>query len=63
MSVGKKRTPEFRHRDRIGRGGDKSYGKNADRKIGGPRYLLYYLEKRRGMGERVNERCQCGLTT
>jgi hypothetical protein len=48
---GKKRTPEFRHRDKIWHGGDNSYGKDADRKIGpspegygphggGPRYLL-----------------------
>jgi len=39
-SIGKKRTPEFRHRDRIRQGGDSRYGKDADRKIGGPRYLL-----------------------
>ena len=38
--IGKKRTPEFRHRDRIRHGGDHSYGKDADRKIRGPRYLL-----------------------
>jgi hypothetical protein len=36
---GKKRTPEFRHRDRIPRRGNNGYGKDADRKIGGPRYL------------------------
>jgi hypothetical protein len=40
ISIGKKRTPEFRHRDRIRHGGDNSYGKDADRKSGGPRYLL-----------------------
>ena len=40
ISIGKKRTPEFRHRDRIRHGGDNNYGKDADRKIGGPRYLL-----------------------
>ena len=37
---GKKSTPEFRHRDRIRHGGDDSYGKDADRKGGGSRYLL-----------------------
>ena len=42
VSIGKKRTPEFRHRDRIRHGGDNSYGKDADRKIGGPRYLLFF---------------------
>jgi hypothetical protein len=26
ISIGKKRTPEFRHRDRIRHGGDNSYG-------------------------------------
>jgi hypothetical protein len=40
ISIGKKRTPEFRHRDRIRHGGDDSDGKDADRKTGGPRYLL-----------------------
>jgi len=40
ISMGKKRTPEFRHRDRIRHGSDHRYGKDADRKIGGPRYLL-----------------------
>jgi hypothetical protein len=40
ISIGKKRTPEFRHGDRIRHGGDHSYGKDADRKIGGLRYLL-----------------------
>jgi hypothetical protein len=40
ISMGKKRTAEFRHRDRLRHGGDDSYGKDADRKIGGPRYLL-----------------------
>jgi hypothetical protein len=40
ISIGKKSTPEFRHRDRIRHGGDNSYGKDADRKTGGPRYLL-----------------------
>jgi len=39
-SIGKKSTPEFRHRDRIRHGGDNSYGKDADRRVGGPRYLL-----------------------
>ena len=43
ISIGKKRTPEFRHRDRIRHRGDNSYGKDADRKIGGPRYLLCAL--------------------
>jgi hypothetical protein len=38
--MGKKRTPEFRHRDRIRRGGDNGHGRDADRKTGGPRYLL-----------------------
>jgi hypothetical protein len=42
--MGKKRTPEFRHRDRTRHGGDDSYGKDADRKSGGPRYPLV-LEK------------------
>jgi hypothetical protein len=28
--------------DRIRHGGDKSYGKDAHRKIGGPRYLLLH---------------------
>ena len=37
---GKKSTPEFRHHDRIRHGGDEGYGKDADRKTGGPRYLL-----------------------
>jgi len=41
ISIGKKRTPEFRHRDRIRRGGDDGDGKDADRKTGGPRYLLF----------------------
>ena len=36
ISIGKKRTPEFGHHDRIRHGGDDSYGKDADRKIGGP---------------------------
>jgi hypothetical protein len=40
ISIGKKRTAEFRHRDRIRRVDDSSYGKDADRKIGGPRYLV-----------------------
>jgi len=39
-SIGKKRTPEFRHRDRIRHSGDHNYGKDADREIGGPHYLL-----------------------
>jgi hypothetical protein len=42
ISMGKKRTPEFRQRHRIRHGGDKSFGKDADRKIGGPRYLLLF---------------------
>jgi len=41
VSFGKKRTPEFRHRDRIRHGGDNGYGKDADRKTGGPRYARY----------------------
>ena len=48
ISIGKKRTPEFRHRDRIRHGGDDSDGKDADRKCVGPRYEL-----RRG-GERCD---------
>jgi hypothetical protein len=36
IAVGKKRTPDFRHRDRIRHGGDDGYGKDADRKIGPP---------------------------
>jgi hypothetical protein len=40
ISIGKKRMPEVRHRDRIRHGGDDGYGRDADRKIGGPRYLL-----------------------
>jgi hypothetical protein len=36
---GKKRTPEFRHRERIRQGSGDRQGKDADRKIGGPRYL------------------------
>jgi hypothetical protein len=40
ISIGKKRTSEFRHRERTRHGGDNSYGKDADRKIGSPRYLL-----------------------
>jgi len=47
ISIGKKRTPEFRHRDRIRHGGDNNYGKDADRKIGGPRYLLSCCSMRR----------------
>jgi hypothetical protein len=43
ISIGKKRTPESRHRDGTRHGGDSSYGKDADRKIGGPRYLLRSL--------------------
>jgi len=38
--IGKERTPEFRHRDRIRHGGDGGQGKDADRKSGGPRYPL-----------------------
>ena len=50
--TGEKRTPEpgtvwywaeFRHRDRMRHGGDNGYGKDANRKIGGPRYLLASL--------------------
>jgi hypothetical protein len=41
ISIGKKRTPEFRHRDRIRHGGDDSYGKDADRETGGPRYARF----------------------
>jgi len=40
VGVGKKRTPEFRHRDRILQGGDHGYGKDPDRVGGGPRHLL-----------------------
>ena len=40
ISIGRKRTLEFQHRDRTRHGGDNSYGKDADRKVGGPRYLL-----------------------
>ena len=40
ISIEKKRTPEFRLRDSIRHGGDHSYGKDADRKTGGPCYLL-----------------------
>ena len=40
ISIVKKRRPGFRHRDRIRHGGDNRYGEDADRKIGGPRYLL-----------------------
>ena len=39
-SVGKKRTPELRHRDRTQHAGNDGYGKDADRKTGRPRYLL-----------------------
>jgi hypothetical protein len=39
--IGKKRTPEFRRRDRVRHGGDNRYGEDADRKIGAPRYLLF----------------------
>jgi hypothetical protein len=41
ISIGKKSTPDFRHRDRIRHGGDNGYGKDADRETGGPRYLLH----------------------
>jgi hypothetical protein len=58
VSIGKKRTPDFRHRDRIRHGGDDGHGKDADRKIGpspegygpqggGPRYLPGVLYLRR----------------
>ena len=43
---GKKRTPEFRHRERIRHGGNNRYGEDADRKIGGPRYLLSVTSSR-----------------
>jgi hypothetical protein len=43
ISIGKKRTPEFRHRDRIRHGGDNGYGKDADRKTGVPPYTLQKL--------------------
>jgi len=36
-SVIEKRTPGFRHRHRIQRGGDHGCGKDADRKTGDPR--------------------------
>jgi hypothetical protein len=39
-SVGKKSTPEFRRRDRICHGRDDGWGKDADRNVDGPRYLL-----------------------
>jgi hypothetical protein len=39
-SIGKKTTPEFRHRDRMQDGGEDGWGKDADHKSGGPRYLL-----------------------
>jgi len=38
--IGKKRTPEFRHRDRIRHGGDDGWGQETDRKTGGPCSLL-----------------------
>ena len=50
--IGKKRTPEFRHRDRIRHGYDDSYGRDADRKIGGPRYLLASSHPGRGKESR-----------
>jgi hypothetical protein len=40
-SVGKKGTSEFRHRDRMRRGGDDCRGKDADRDRGGPRYPAF----------------------
>ena len=39
--IGKKRTPEVRHRHTIRRGGDDGHGRDADRKTGGPRYLVH----------------------
>jgi hypothetical protein len=54
--IGKKKTPEprtrwyraeFRQRYKIRHGGDNSYGKDADRKIGGPRYLLSTVQRLR----------------
>jgi len=39
-SIIEKRRPEFRHCDRIQDGGGDGWGKDADRKTGGPRYLL-----------------------
>jgi hypothetical protein len=41
--IGTKRTPEFRRRNRIQHGGDGGYGKDADRRTGGPRYWLIML--------------------
>ena len=40
ISIGKKRTPEFRHRHSIRHGGDNRYGEDADRKGGGATGLL-----------------------
>jgi hypothetical protein len=40
ISVGMKRTPEFRHRDGIQHGGNDGTGKDADHNSGGPRCLL-----------------------
>jgi hypothetical protein len=40
ISIGKIRTADFPRRDRIRHAGDDSYGKDADRKIGGPRCSL-----------------------
>ena len=39
ISIGRKKTPEFRHRDRIWHGSDDGYRKDADRKTGGLRLL------------------------
>jgi hypothetical protein len=40
ISIAKKRTPEFRHRDRIQHGGDDGYGREADRNTGPSPCLL-----------------------
>ena len=53
ISIGKKRTPEFGHHDRIRHGGDDSYGKDADRKIGpSPCLLESYGRQAEGYGPR-----------
>jgi hypothetical protein len=41
MSIRKKTTPEFRRRDRRRHGRDHLYGKDADHKSGGPRYVPF----------------------
>ena len=40
ISIGKKRTPEFRHRDRIRHGGDDGHGQDADPSADGRSALL-----------------------